>query len=353
MTASTDASTHAAVLLMATPQSNAQRNLTRARSFVWRKKGRDEDYAPLLPWQRTVAPRLGRQPKICLPSDRLELEWVHGARCHDIRGAVRYTAARDGAREIVYAAARLLVCLAPGPRAQRYFTEHPADVVGVATHPETGVVATGDARVRPAVMVWDIGSLACRACLRGHHRRAVPLLAFSPAQGGRYLATVGCDDLHRAVVYDWAVGAVAAVTPTHQEKPLALVFNRAGAGFGGGVGFALGGRGVLAVWTCTGQSAAREPVRLGSRGPSITLCLAWQGSSLVAGQADGSLYRFSGRMLDRVVTAHQGAVNDVCAAVDVSALVALMGLSLWNLQLECILDVDLRYWGLSTPTFVR
>merc|ERR1719421_2690916 len=79
-----------------------------------------------------------------------------------------------------------------------------------------------------------------------------------------YLATVGCDDLHRAVVYDWAVGAVAAVTPTHQEKPLALVFNRAGAGFGGGVGFALGGRGVLAVWTCTGQSAAREPVRLGS-----------------------------------------------------------------------------------------
>ena len=323
--------------------------------FRMEEKGRDEDYAPLLPWQRTVvAPSRPPTEDLSLPSDRLELEWVHGARCHDIRGAVRYTAARDGAREIVYAAARLLVCLAPGPRAQRYFTEHPADVVGVATHPETGVVATGDARVRPAVMVWDIGSLACRACLRGHHRRAVPLLAFSPAQGGRYLATVGCDDLHRAVVYDWAVGAVAAVTPTHQEKPLALVFNRAGAGFGGGVGFALGGRGVLAVWTCTGQSAAREPVRLGSRGSvQATLCLAWQGSSLVAGQADGSLYRFSGRMLDRVVTAHQGAVNDVCAAVDGLCTGGADGLvKLWNLQLECILDVDLALLG-SLDAHVR
>ena len=73
----------------------------------------------------------------------------------------------------------------------------------------------------------------------------------------------------------------------------------------------------------------------------------------MAGQADGSLYRFSGRMLDRVVTAHQGAVNDVCAAVDGLCTGGADGLvKLWNLQLECILDVDLALLG-SLDAHVR
>ena len=56
----------------------------------------------------------------------------------------------------------LLVCLAPGPRAQRHFTEHPADVVGVATHPETGVVATGrcaGATCRYGLGHWVLGDV--------------------------------------------------------------------------------------------------------------------------------------------------------------------------------------------------
>ena len=64
MTASTDASTHAAVLLMATPQSNAQRNLTRARSFVWRKKGATRTTHPYSRGSEQSSPRRGRQPKI-------------------------------------------------------------------------------------------------------------------------------------------------------------------------------------------------------------------------------------------------------------------------------------------------
>ena len=237
-------------------------------------------------------------------------------------------------------------------RTQRYFREHVADVVGMAVHPTVDVVATGEARALPSVLVWSSTTLECKCALHGYHRRAVPLLAFSPGGGGKYLVTMGCDELHSAVVFDWAAGAVACRTPTQAEKPLALIFSREGSGFGGGTGFACCGVNFLKFWAFSGKVLRCDDGRLGAKGRvQPFLCLGWQGSSLVMGNMDGSLYRFVGKQLDKAVQAHTGAVNCIHTTNEGLCTGGKDGLvKLWTMQLEMKLEVDLTLLGSLAPS---
>ncbi|KAH8053963.1 hypothetical protein JL722_9124 [Aureococcus anophagefferens] len=306
------------------PAVEASANYDLTSLFLMEERGNDDDYAPLRPWQRTiVAPSRPPPEDNSMPSDKLELEWVHGYRCHDVRGHVHYA---WESRDVMFPAAQLVVLMNHQDRTQRYFREHVADVVGMAVHPTVDVVATGEARALPSVLVWSSTTLECKCALHGYHRRAVPLLAFSPGGGGKYLVTMGCDELHSAVVFDWAAGAVACRTPTQAEKPLALIFSR----------------GVLRC----------DDGRLGAKGRvQPFLCLGWQGSSLVMGNMDGSLYRFVGKQLDKAVQAHTGAVNCIHTTNEGLCTGGKDGLvKLWTMQLEMKLEVDLTLLGSLAPS---
>ena len=171
------------------PAVEASANYDLTSLFLMEERGNDDDYAPLRPWQRTiVAPSRPPPEDNSMPSDKLELEWVHGYRCHDVRGHVHYA---WESRDVMFPAAQLVVLMNHQDRTQRYFREHVADVVGMAVHPTVDVVATGEARALPSVLVWSSTTLECKCALHGYHRRAVPLLAFSPGGGGKYLVTMG------------------------------------------------------------------------------------------------------------------------------------------------------------------
>ncbi|KAH8097209.1 hypothetical protein JL720_91 [Aureococcus anophagefferens] len=312
------------------PAVEASANYDLTSLFLMEERGNDDDYAPLRP-------------------DKLELEWVHGYRCHDVRGHVHYA---WESRDVMFPAAQLVVLMNHQDRTQRYFREHVADVVGMAVHPTVDVVATGEARALPSVLVWSSTTLECKCALHGYHRRAVPLLAFSPGGGGKYLVTMGCDELHSAVVFDWAAGAVACRTPTQAEKPLALIFSREGSGFGGGTGFACCGVNFLKFWAFSGKVLRCDDGRLGAKGRvQPFLCLGWQGSSLVMGNMDGSLYRFVGKQLDKAVQAHTGAVNCIHTTNEGLCTGGKDGLvKLWTMQLEMKLEVDLTLLGSLAPS---
>ena len=273
-----------------------------AAVFRMEEEGRDEDFTPIQPWQRTiVAPSRAPPDDLRFAADTLKLEWVHGHRCHDARSNVKYTATG----EIIFHTGTTVVVFNPREKKQRFYQQHRGDVWCLATHPSRSLAASGEIAATPFVYVWDYESLETVKMLHGIHRRAVSQLAFSP-NNGKYLLTAGHDAYHSLVIYDWENGTPLVSSKTCVEKTLAVDFRRDGAGLVQcGVNF-------IRFWAFAGHNLTSSSAILGARGKlQPFLCLGWVGNFAVVGTFDGHLYRFLGRQLDVAVPAHAGAVNSI------------------------------------------
>ncbi|KAJ1457506.1 WD40-repeat-containing domain protein [Pelagophyceae sp. CCMP2097] len=323
--------------------------------FLMEERGRDEDFQTLKPWQRTiVSPSRPPEVDLSAPPDKLELEWAHGFRCHDARGLARYCASTG---EVLFAAAGMVAKMDANARTQLFYREHSGEVVSLATHATQKIVASGEVADLPSVRVWDSGTMQTLACFSGHHRRAVIELTFSPDEQATYLVSIGCDDMHTCFVFDWRRSCVVCSTPTLSAKPLALTFNRGGAGFGGGNGFVTAGDGFIRFYEFAGRNVTSTAARIGSKGRvQPFLCLAWQGSSLAAGTLDGSIYLFLGRQMDRVVAkAHAGAVTCMMATNGGLVTGGRDGIvKVWGAALDAArLSVDATVLGALGATAIR
>ncbi|CAM9397168.1 unnamed protein product, partial [Phaeothamnion confervicola] len=289
--------------------------------------GAPEHFAPLRPWHRTVpAPAdapLG-PPDLREPASELCLEWVHGFRARDGRGSV--LCAADG--RLVFPAGAVAVAFDASANIQRFFLDHSDEVTALALHPTRPLAASAQAGRVPAVKVWSLATMAALVSLHGRHRHGISHVAFSP--DGRLLLTVGDDARHALTVYDWEDQAVVAAADGGGQHVL-------------DAGFAPDGRSVVlcrdgsvTFWSLQGRALVPKPAVFPQRGsvggvsvPAAAasqafMCLGWDNAPFsaltlatiaVVGAADGCLYRFIGRQLDRVVPAHKGEVLTMSTAV--------------------------------------
>ena len=148
-----------------------------------------------------------------LPDDTLKLEFVHGYRAHDVRGNLAY----DTRGHLVFPAAALCVVMDPTTRKQRFFDLHTDDVLCLAMHPSGDVCATAQVGDNSPIHVWRTSDCARVATIFPKHGKATLGLAFS--QDGVFLASVGADELHTVMVYDWESGVQKKNTTQHAHLP--------------------------------------------------------------------------------------------------------------------------------------
>ena len=67
----------------------------------------------------------------------------------------------------------------------------------------------------PSIHVWSAATLETLSVLSGHHQRAVVCLSLS--QQGEVLASVGGDDHHTLVLWDWRSGRKLASARSASE----------------------------------------------------------------------------------------------------------------------------------------
>ena len=149
------------------------------------------------------------------PAATLELDFAHGFPGRDNLANTLHVSKHGDA---VYYLASMGVVYDAKKHRQRFFRGHDDDVRCIAAHPDGITFATGQDGAKPCACVWTAGDECDPRCVEvGRvvdpigYLRSMVALAFSP-EGDR-LITVGSDDKHTVMIWDWR--APAGALPLH------------------------------------------------------------------------------------------------------------------------------------------
>ncbi|XP_068597059.1 echinoderm microtubule-associated protein-like 6 [Brachionichthys hirsutus] len=234
------------------------------------------------------------------PDQGLRLQFVHGYRGYDCRNNLLYT--RGG--EVLYHVAAVGVVYSREQHSQRFYLGHDDDILSLSIHPLKDYAATGQVGRDPAVHVWDIQTLECLSLLKGFHQRGVCALDFSG--DGRSLVSVGVDDGHSVVVWDWKRGEKLATARGHKDKIFVvrchpLVMDK----------LVTVGIKHIQFWQHAGGSLTfrRGVFRSISRPETMmSVCYSRSEALVFSGGATGDIYIWKEPLLLKTVKAHDGPV---------------------------------------------
>ncbi|TTC14938.1 Echinoderm microtubule-associated protein-like 6 [Bagarius yarrelli] len=181
------------------------------------------------------------------PANGLRLHFIHGYRGYDCRSNLFYT--QTG--EIVYHVAAVGVVYNRQQNTQRFYLGHDDDILCLTIHPIKDYVATGQVGRDSPIHIWETEFLKPLSVLKGFHQFGVCALDFSA--DGKRLASVGLDDNHTIMLWDWRKGEKLSAFRGSKDKIFVVKINpympdkliTAG-------GFATGGKdGIVALWDDT------------------------------------------------------------------------------------------------------
>ncbi|XP_048374588.1 echinoderm microtubule-associated protein-like 6 isoform X9 [Sphaerodactylus townsendi] len=234
------------------------------------------------------------------PEDSLKLLFVHGYRGYDCRNNLFYT--QTG--EVVYHIAAVAVVYNRQQHTQRLYLGHDDDILSLAIHPVKDYVATGQVGRDAAIHVWDTQTLKCLSLLKGQHQRGVCALDFSA--DGKCLASIGLDDNHTIVLWDWKKGEKIAATRGHKDKIFVVKCNPHHADKLVTVGMKH-----IKFWQQAGGGFTSRRGIFGNIGKQETMMSVSYGrieDLVFSGSATGDIYIWKDILLLKTVKAHDGPV---------------------------------------------
>ncbi|CBJ26175.1 conserved unknown protein [Ectocarpus siliculosus] len=254
------------------------------------------------PWMETVkslvpASFSGQTIDKTPPDIGASLEWIHGYNGSTCRNNVRYSAGG----EVIYHACRACVSYNATDHRQRFNLDHTDDICSFAMHPSGRLAATGEVGTEPKIIIWDTATMQTVKVIKGFHRRAVTLLAFS--ENGALLASVGQDDNHCLAVHDWEKGKLQHTGPTDMRAVLGCCFEADGGVVTCGDKHAL-------FWKKERQCFVKKKGVFGRKATAqMLICCSRLQGKVITGAASGHLYVWSGRNCVRSVRGHYGSVT--------------------------------------------
>ena len=285
--------------------------------FATEDVGQGDEFMAVKPWKGVVdnsVPSDYKPSKLdgAKPDANLELEYVYGYRCHDVRNNLRYTPDDH----FVYHTAALGICLNPNKNTQRFHFGHMDDIMSIAIHPDGKKVATGEIGPKPLISVWSIETMEMLTSFNAPLKKGIAQLAFSPS--GKYLAAGAMDDEHWVAIYDWEKNEKAIKS---KGKKSALIAS----GKGGRSAFfslVFSPREDQLVGCCNKEVkfySFKNGVIKGKTGTGwgrkikrqAVLCGTFVGNDMISGTYSGALLVWRGSSIKKSVQAHKGACNAI------------------------------------------
>eukprot|EP00949_MAST-11_sp_MAST-11-sp1_P004459 g4459.t1 len=280
-----------------------------------------------------------------IPNEEVALDWVHGIRTADVRNSLLYNL--DG--DIVYFCGSICIVYNKTKNKQSHMTNHRADIVSIAMHPEGLTCASGEVGKKPRIIIWNTQTCEREHQLRGLLDNAVTHLAFSP--DGTRLAAVGMDASHALVVYDWKKETALFQSYCGPNRVLDCQFVEQ-------TRIVTCGVNNCTFWIGQRSSALYERKRglFGQKFPKITLCcvdcIPAIAGKIATGTVTGKIYVWDGRKVQAAIDAHDGA----CTAIAATPTGVVTGgqdsrIILWSPELENLATFDVT--AVTEKTCVR
>jgi len=241
--------------------------------------------------------------RVPVPDARLTLAHVHGYRGYDCRGNVSFTATDD----IVYHIAAVGVVMERETKEQRFYTKHTDDILCLAGRPVGEEIATGQitASGDSAIHVWNSQSMETLSILstKGTHKRGVCALDFSP--DGKKLVSVGLDNDHMVISWDWRKGTKLASARGHRDQIFSVKWRPLVKDSAVTVGVRH-----IKFWDQVGSGFIAKRGVFGKAGKLDTMLSIEFGSrgEIYTGAQNGKVYVWDDKKLVRTIKLHDGPI---------------------------------------------
>ncbi|XP_055449170.1 echinoderm microtubule-associated protein-like 5 [Psammomys obesus] len=234
------------------------------------------------------------------PGNSIRLHFIHGYRGYDCRSNLFYT--QIG--EIVYHVAAVGVIYNRQQNTQRFYLGHDDDILCLAIHPLKDYVATGQVGRDPSIHVWDTETIKPLSILKGYHQYGICAVDFSA--DGKRLASVGIDDSHTIVLWDWKKGEKLSVARGSKDKIFVVKMNPY-------VPDKLITAGIkhMKFWRRAGGGLIGRKGHVGTLGKNDTMMCAvygWTEEMAFSGTSTGDVCIWRDVFLVKTVKAHDGPV---------------------------------------------
>uniref|UniRef100_A0A3Q1EQL2 EMAP like 6 n=1 Tax=Acanthochromis polyacanthus TaxID=80966 RepID=A0A3Q1EQL2_9TELE len=236
------------------------------------------------------------------PDEGLRLQFVH-YRGFDCRNNLFYS--QTG--EVVYHVAAVAVVYNRLQHSQRFYLGHDDDILSLAVHPLKDYVASAQVGRDPAIHVWDMQTLKCLSLLKGHHSRGVCSLEFTD---GKNLISVGIDEFHSIIIWDWKKGERLAKARGHKEKIFVVKSNP----------FRMDklvtvGMKHIKFWQHSGGLTFKRGIfgNLGKQETMMSACYGRSEDLVFSGATNGDVYIWRDTTLIKTIKAHDGPVFAMCS----------------------------------------
>jgi len=257
------------------------------------------------------------------PDSGLELEFIHGYRCHDSRNNLRFAANGD----LVYHSAAVGIVFNKDSRTQKFYFDHIDDITAMAIHPNKRLVATGEIGPYPLIGIWDSESTECLVRINAPLQKGINHLCFSKC--GKYLAASAADDEHNIAIFDWAKGskaqsAAVANIKSQKQKAAASISPVLASGKGPRaniMGICFNNASDTLAVPCVKEvnfvsftnGSYKMKKGTGLKGDNLTTitCAAYLNNTLVCGSYNGNLVLFAGNSVSKNIKGHSGTVNSI------------------------------------------
>lgn len=326
--------------------------------FLLEKVGEGDQFLAVKPWEGVVKNSVptNYQPKKGdddPPNASLELEYVHGYRCHDVRNNLRYTQ-ND---EVVYHTAAVGIVLNPANNTQKHFITHTDDIIAFDTNSLGTLAATGEIGRTPLLSVWNTETLECVKSFKGIFKKGISNLSFSG--DGTKVAGLGVDEDHCVIVYDIGKGSgkpgpmqnVYASGKAGKETFLDIKFHPSS----NDKIIACGVK-VFEVMTVTnGTITVKKGTGWGKTAQTqqqTLQCIAVLGNSILTGAFNGCIFKWTETTLTQAVKIHEAAITCFGTRTTGDGLVTggIDGfIHILDMSLNKVKSIDLKTLGSLLP----